>query len=60
MTTSHRWKASKEDWQDLSSLEEEPLFSMIRISWNVILSAENLDGKDSQIKWVYERTSIKY
>ena len=50
MTTSHRQKTSKEDVQDMGSLEEEPLYSMIRISWNVILTSKDQDEEDRQLK----------
>lgn len=40
MTTVYREK-SKNAWNDhFLALEGEPLHSMIRISWNVILTAE--------------------
>ena len=50
MTTAYRQKTSKDDMRDMGSLEEEPLYSMIRISWNVILTGEDQDEEDRQLK----------
>ena len=42
MTTVHREKFAGTAKENLDELEDEPLLSMIRISWNVILTEEDM------------------